>query len=142
MAWLGRVEGSDHFRNLLRYDKAENNPDVAILRFDARLYFANVRALKEKVEEALLLKPSLKLFVLDAQSISDIDSTGLQGLNDLFEMLEDANVTFVMTSVIGPVRDKLKKSGFVDLVGLDHFFPSISTALEGKCDLINFQTNK
>jgi len=141
MAMLGKVKGTDHYRSLARYPTAYDHPDMAILRFDSRLFFANIGSLKQKIEKILLEKPGLKWLILDAQSISDIDSTGLEGLNDIYDLLCDAGVSFTMVSIIGPVRDKLKISGFVEKIGVDHFFPSISAAVEGKSSTLLFQTN-
>lgn len=143
MAVLGRVEGTSYFRNLDRFDSAINDPEVSIIRFDARLYFANIGSLRSKMEEQLKAKPALKKFVLDAQSISDIDSSGLEGLSDMIGILDDRNIAFHMVNIIGPVRDKLFVSGLVDKVGLNRIHDSIEEAISDQPDktTLTYQTN-
>lgn len=143
MAVLGRVEGTSYFRNLDRFNTAINDPTVSIIRFDARLYFANVGSLRSKIEHQIRIKPDLKKFVLDAQSISDIDSSGLEGLEDIINLLKDRNIKFHMVNIIGPVRDKLFISGLVNEIGLDQIHNSIEEALTDRSDktTLTYQTN-
>ncbi|MFY0625245.1 MAG: sulfate permease [Reichenbachiella sp.] len=142
MALLGRIQGTNHFRNLSRYENANDFPDVAILRFDARLYFANINSLKEKIGIIVKDKPELKTLILDAQSISDIDSTGLSGLLDIIDSLKDLGISFKMVSIIGPVRDKLVQTGAIEMIGIDNLYPSISDAVDNVHDkAIKFQSN-
>ncbi|MEO9964625.1 MAG: sulfate permease [Reichenbachiella sp.] len=129
MAVLGRIEGTSYFRNLNRYDTAIDDPKVSILRFDARLFFANIGSLKSKMDELVSIKPQLEKIILDAQSISDIDSSGMEGLEDLISILKDNQITFHMANIIGPVRDKLFISGLADKIGLENIHDSIADAL-------------
>ena len=139
-AWLGKVQGTNYYRNLMRYKDAIDLPTVSILRFDARLYFANVNALKLKIEEEINRKPSLQTLILDAQSISDIDSTGLSGLLEIKDMLDKSGINFKMVSLIGPVRDKLERAGVRKALGSDNFAPSIDDALGTTTSKLRFQT--
>lgn len=143
MAVLGRVEGTNYFRNLDRFDSAIDDPNIAILRFDARLFFANVGSLKSKVEELIDQKPTTTKFVLDAQSIIDVDSSGLEGLQDIAQNLNDRNIEFHMASIIGPVRDKLFKSGLREKIGLDHIHSCVEDAVadESNKAKLAYQTN-
>ncbi|MCV9387535.1 SulP family inorganic anion transporter [Reichenbachiella ulvae] len=142
MAELGQIEGTRFFRNIHRFQNAVEKEEVSILRFDARLYFANVDALKEKVASIVRRKPDLKLFILDSQSISDIDSMGINCLREIQTDLQAKGVVFKMSSVIGPVRDKLQRTGLSDQIGLDNLHPTIESALGllGK-ESIPFQAN-
>ncbi|PIB34286.1 hypothetical protein BFP72_01985 [Reichenbachiella sp. 5M10] len=143
IAELGQIGETTFFRNLSRFANAINRPEIGIVRFDAILYFANVAALKEKVAAIVAEKPEMKTFVLDAQSISDIDSTGLDTLREIFVDLKGRGIVFKVTSVIGPVRDKLHGAGLVEQIGVQHFHDSIGAAL-GVLDVedIPFQTNR
>ncbi len=140
-AWLGKVSGTKHYRNLLRYDNAEDHPNISILRIDARLYFANINAVVKIIKEASISKPTLKIFIIDAQGISDIDATALDGLSEIHSHLNSKGITLKITSVIGPVRDKLFKSGMIELLGESNFAPSIDEALGNKENSkLRFQT--
>ncbi|WP_420582851.1 SulP family inorganic anion transporter [Reichenbachiella sp.] len=143
MAVLGRVSGTNFFRNLDRFDAAIDDAYVSILRFDARLFFANVGSLKSKVEQLIKEKPTTKKFILDAQSMIDIDSSGIEGLEDIINHLNDCDVEFHMVSIIGPVRDKLFKTGLMDKVGMARIHDCIEDALSDHTDKqkLVFQTN-
>lgn len=143
MAVLGRVSGTNFFRNLERFDAAINDPEACILRFDARLFFANVGSLKSKVEQLVKEKPTMKKFILDAQSMIDVDSSGIEGIEGIVHHLKECEIEFHMASIIGPVRDKLHRTGLIHLIGKTHVHDCIEDALsepEDKQKLV-FQTN-
>lgn len=50
-------------------------------------------------------------------------------LTDLIQDLNKSGVRFYIASAIGPVRDKLKKSGVVELMGEDNYFFDVDDAL-------------
>lgn len=143
IAILGKVKGTPYYRNIDRFDEAYQDPEVAIVRFDARLFFANLSSLQQKISGLLLEKPELKKFILDAQSMSDIDSSGLEGLRDIIDGLGEREIQFHIVSIIGPVRDKLFKSGLVERIGLSNMHDSIEDAVSGhsKDGKLTYQTN-
>ncbi|MGL1886073.1 MAG: sulfate permease [Reichenbachiella sp.] len=142
MAELAKVKGSKYYKNIDRFSEVDHNPDVGILRFDARLYFANVGALMERVEQMMLKNSEMKVFILDGQSITDVDSTGLRTLLDIHTLCESNSIGFKIVSLIGPVRDKLQSTGIVDVIGIDNFQESIALALSAESDReFPFQTN-
>lgn len=143
MAVLGRVGNTSYFRNLDRFESAADDENVSILRFDARLFFANVSSLKLKVEELVKNKPNMKKFILDAQSITDVDSSGVEGLEDVINYLNENDIQFHMVSIIGPVRDKLYRTRLSEKIGLDQIHDCIDDAIAGKQakSKLAYQTN-
>lgn len=130
-AELGRLGGSQTFRNINRYEEANISDDVIIFRFDAPIYFANVEHFRDSIDKRIEKHgDSLELMILDASAINSIDSTGVHMLTELIVELSKRGVRFYIASAIGPVRDKLKKSGVVELMGRDNYFFDISDALE------------
>ncbi|TXB62630.1 SulP family inorganic anion transporter [Phaeodactylibacter luteus] len=130
-AVLGKIPGEAHFKNINRFDNLEQRDDVLIMRFDARLYFANVNFFKEAIEaEVEKRKDSLKLFILDANSINSIDSSGVHALEELADELKAQGIEFYMTSVKGPLRDTLRKAHFSEKLGEGNFFMHIQTAID------------
>ncbi|SMD33056.1 sulfate permease, SulP family [Reichenbachiella faecimaris] len=143
MATLGRVGETSYFRNLDRFESAVDDKEVSILRFDARLFFANVGSLKAKIEQLVKQKPGMKKFILDAQSIIDIDSSGIEGLEDIMNLLNENDIQFHMVSIIGPVRDKLYRTGLSEKIGLNQIHDCIDDAIKGKQyqSKLAYQTN-
>lgn len=143
IAILGKVKGTSYYRNIDRFDEVYEDPEVAIVRFDARLFFANLSSLQQKVNELVRSKSNLKKFILDAQSISDIDSSGLEGLEAIADGLNDQGIQFHIVSMIGPVRDKLFKSGVSEKIRLENMHDCIEDAVRdhATASRLVYQTN-
>lgn len=138
IAVLGRVPGSDFYRNIERFPDLEQRPDVLVVRFDGPLYFANLNYFRDRLEELIAQKgKDLRLVVLNADSISYLDSSAVHMLQQWVKDLRKRNLELNVTSAIGPVRDTLRRWGLVDLIGPNHFFMSNQQAIDafdGKFD--------
>lgn len=121
-AVLGRLPGSSAFRNVERAPEAQTIPGVAVIRFDAPLYFANVEFLREQLRKVELRAESpVRAIVLDASSITDLDSSGEMTLADLASDYEARGIAFFLSRVKGPVLDVLIRSGLYDRMGGERF---------------------
>lgn len=85
-------------------------PDVAVLRFDAALYFANVGFLRDTVERTLAQEPDLRGLVLDLGGAHDIDGVGVETLHQLLVDLEQRGLRVAVAGLKGPVRDVLARA--------------------------------
>ncbi|NDL68964.1 SulP family inorganic anion transporter [Vreelandella alkaliphila] len=116
-AVVGRVPGTEHFRNVKRH-QVETSEQVAMLRIDESLYFANARYLEDTVMALAARSPSLKHIVLTCQAVNIIDASALESLEAINARLKDAGVTLHLAEVKGPVMDRLKGSDFcLELTG-------------------------
>jgi len=130
VAVLGQLPETRYFRNVTRFEHAIQYPDKLILRFDAQLYFGNAEFFRETIERLSADKgDSLKYVILDAASISDIDSTGVHTLHEVVSFLRGRGITFVMTSVIGPVRDVLTNTGLLSEIGESQIYLNVYEAI-------------
>lgn len=130
-AVLGKIPDKPHYKNTDRFDDLEVRPDILIMRFDARLYFANVAYFKDKIEEQIEKKgKALKLLILDANSINSVDSSGMHALEDIYDLCKAQGIEFYLTNVKGPVRDALYKGGLIDKVSEEHFFLRVQHAVD------------
>ena len=109
IAVLGRISGSEHFRNIARYH-AETLPDVLMLRIDANLFFGNVEAVNGRVEEEVRAHPATRHLVLVMTAVSEIDTSALFGLSELNQSLRQRGIGMHLAEVKGPVMDRLKDS--------------------------------
>ncbi|WP_419308187.1 SulP family inorganic anion transporter [Chromohalobacter israelensis] len=112
-ALVGRVPGTEHFRNVERY-ATENDPHVALLRVDESLYFANARYLEDTVYAMVAERPALKHVVLIGSAVNLIDASALESLEAINARLEDSRVKLHLAEVKGPVMDQLKQSDFLE----------------------------
>ncbi len=117
IAQVGLVAGTEHFRNVLRHT-VRVSPRLVSLRVDESLYFANSRALEDRVNDAVAQNPQVEHVVLQCSAINDIDASALESLEAIDKRLADAGVTLHLSEVKGPVMDRLKTTHFLhDLRG-------------------------
>ena len=132
LAELGRIRGTNAFRNRERFPEAEVDPEVLIVRFDAELYFGNAEyfgdAILALVERREASTP-VRAVILDGHTINDLDTTGLYALEQLHEQLRSRKIALYLTGVIGPVRDRLYRSGLMERMGVASHFLSIQDAI-------------
>lgn len=130
MAILGRIPNTRHYRNISRFPDAIQPTDTLIVRFDAQIYFGNTNFFRSKIEDLVLQhSPSLKNLILDASSITDLDTSGVKMLNELLTYLKKKGIKLCVADAIGPVRDILYKTGLMNKIGEDHHFMHVSDAV-------------
>ncbi len=130
LAILGRIPGTPFYRNIDRFADLEVREDVLILRFDAQLYFANVNFFRNKISELTEgREEQLKAVVISADSMNNIDSSGIHALEEVAHELRQKGIRLFLVGVKGPVRDALERSGFTQKLGKDHFFMRIQDAI-------------
>jgi len=130
-AVLGRTrdKGSDDiaYQSLEAHPEGKTVPGLLIFRFDADLFFANANVFADDVREAIAAadtKPQVVL--LDAESISDIDSTAVGVMRDLIEELRAEGIQ------VWAARIKTRVSEMLDRLGVlanAPIFPSVTTAV-------------
>ena len=113
IAEVGLVPGTEHFRNVLRHTVA-TSPDLVTLRVDESLYFANARALEDRVNDLVASRPALAHLVLQCSAINDIDASALESLETINHRLNDAGIKLHLSEVKGPVMDRLQRSALLD----------------------------
>ncbi|SFU52068.1 SulP family inorganic anion transporter [Pseudoduganella namucuonensis] len=116
IAVLGRIPGSEHFRNIERYP-AETQPDMLMLRIDANLFFGNVEAVGERIEDEVRTHPGARHLVLVMTAVSSIDTSALFALEEWNLSLGRRGVTLHLAEVKGPVLDRLKQSDLLRQLG-------------------------
>ena len=112
IAEVGLLPGTEHFRNVLRYD-VRTSPELISLRVDESLYFANARSLEGRINDAVAARPGLRHVVLQCSAINDIDASALESLEAIDKRLKDAGVTLHLSEVKGPVMDRLATTEFL-----------------------------
>lgn len=132
IAILGRINGTDYFRNIKRFkEEIEENPDILIIRFDAQLYFGNKDYFKTEVLHAIHAQNRTpKTLILKSDPINYIDSSAVFMLENLIAELQKLGVSVLFSEVIGPTRDIIKKSKLLDIIGQKNFFVTTLEAYE------------
>ena len=107
MAVVGRVPGTEHFRNIERHD-VETVPGLLALRVDESLFFANATALEDRIEELIRLDPAVRRVLLVCSAVNQVDTTALGVLTEMNTSLTKRGITLELAEVKGPVMDRLQ----------------------------------
>lgn len=128
-AVLGRLPGTDVWRNLRRYPLAQPVPGWLVLRFDAQFYYGNVTFFQEVVEQQVAADPRVHTLLLDASSMNQLDSSADTALHEMAKSLQTRGLDLRFVAVKGPVMDVMHRSGLVALLGDDHFHLTMAEAV-------------
>lgn len=112
MAVIGLVEGTQHFRNVQRHH-VQTSPEVLSMRVDENLTFLNANSLKGFLITQVSQHSALKHVVINCSSVSSIDFSALEMLEDINAELAKLNIRLHFSEVKGPVMDKLKQSNLL-----------------------------
>ena len=110
-AILGRISGTDIYRDIKRHPENEQIPGVLIFRLDASLFFANTSIVHDRLIALIDKDPSIKLVVFDLAATPILDISGAAMLEDLHEQLAGRGITLKLADASGPVRDILRAEG-------------------------------
>jgi len=113
MAVVGRVPGTEHYRNVLRHDVI-TDPHILTVRVDESLYFANARYLEDRIYDMVAQQDGLRHVILMCPAVNAIDLSALESLEAINERLDALGVKFHLSEVKGPVMDRLKSTHFLE----------------------------
>jgi SulP family sulfate permease len=119
-AIVGRVPGTEHFRNIKRHDVL-TDPRILTIRVDESLTYLNARWLESFILAQVAEAPEIRHLVLMCSAINAIDASALESLESINHRLSDAGVKLHLSEVKGPVMDALKRSHMLDDLGGEIF---------------------
>ncbi len=128
VAILGR-----HSDGTLRDAKVNNLPAsgvVTAVRFDGRLYFANVSYFEDAILDAVASNPSAPYLLVVGDGINEVDASGEEVIHHVVERLHDIGVTVLFSGLKKQVLDVMQATGLRDLIGEPCFFSTAEQALE------------
>ena len=128
-AVLGEYGGKGIYRNILRFPEAVEPKGTLIIRPDAPWIFPNVAYWQDVIRQRLAERPDTRVIIIDGASISAIDSSGLHFMMDLLQEYKDQHIEIRFSGLIGPVRDKLYKSGIFAILGKENVFMTLPEAV-------------
>jgi high affinity sulfate transporter 1 len=112
-------------------DHAPEHSGIIIYRFGAPLYFANATLFEEEVEKLVSQAAApVKWFVLDAEAMVDIDTTGEEVLHQVLTWLAKRGVTVALSRVNKPTSALLARYHLMPLIGENRLYPTNRHAIE------------
>lgn len=109
VARIGRVPGTEHYRNVARH-QVQQLPGVVALRIDESLLFTNARALATTVLGQV--DDNTQRVVLQMSPVNSVDFSGLTALLALDDSLHRRGIRLDLAEVKGPVMDRLLAAGW------------------------------
>jgi len=124
IAILGRIPNTPYYRNAKNHDLDyfETWDSLLLLRIDGSITFANINFIEEFIASELKIPSKVEHIVIDFSSVSDIDMTALQALEQLNANLKDAGISFNLAEVKHFVLVKLEKSHLFNQLNGQVFF--------------------
>ncbi|MGB3098710.1 MAG: SulP family inorganic anion transporter [Solirubrobacterales bacterium] len=131
-AVLGWVSKLGRYADVATHSSAQVTPGVVVYRLDDRLFFANARYFKARVHEAIRAAPGpVAWLVLDAETITHTDTTGLEALQTLTSGLRDEQITLVVANLQTRLLKQFDLAGVIETIGREHFYPTVQAAVAG-----------
>ncbi|MDV2468397.1 SulP family inorganic anion transporter [Acinetobacter chinensis] len=109
IAVIGLIDGTQYFRNVNRH-QVQTSHEVLSMRIDENLTFLNANTLKGFLISEVSQNKELKHVVINCSSISSIDFSALEMLEDLNTELSRLDIQLHFSEIKGPVMDKLEHS--------------------------------
>ncbi|MDP1733584.1 MAG: SulP family inorganic anion transporter [Sulfuritalea sp.] len=103
---------------------------VTAVRFDGRLYFANVSYFEDAVLNAVAENPEAPYVLIVGNGINDLDASGEEVIHHLVERLNENGIVVIFSGLKKQVLDVMRATGLYDLIGEKRFFPTAEQALE------------
>ena len=106
-------------------DRGPDTSGLVVYRFGAPLYFANTTLFEEEVEKLVMQAATpVKWFVLDAEAMVDIDSSGAETLRQVLTLLTHRGVTVALSRANQTTSDLLAHYHLLELIGEKHLYPT------------------
>ena len=102
----------------LRDAKVNNLPAsdvVTAVRFDGRLYFANVSYFEDAILEAVADNPKAPYLLIVGDGINELDASGEEVIHHLVERLHGSGVTVLFSGLKKQVLDVMHATGLLRL---------------------------
>lgn len=109
---VGRIPGTEHYRDVLRYN-VEVVETIVTLRIDESLYYANARYLEDRVEEIVNENPNMEHLILMCPAVNRIDASALDSLFVIMGRLKALKIKLHLSEVHTAVKERLQNSNFL-----------------------------
>lgn len=130
-AIIGRVANYKGYHDVVRHPDAKQVPGLLLYRWEAPLFFANAYLFGDRARAVVRgVDPPVRWLVVEALSVSDVDTTAADMLDDLITDLAKAGVALHFAQLKGHVKDQLKVYGVYQRLGDAGFHPTVGTALK------------
>jgi sulfate permease, SulP family len=105
-------------------------PGLVVYRFGVGVFYANAGRMAETVAALVDGPGQPRWFVLDADTIDDVDYTGGKTIAEVAAQLRRRGITFAVADAQDGVRRELDRFGVSDIIGEGRYFDTVAAAVE------------
>ena len=128
---LGRVPGEKAaYGSIQEHGERRVVEGIVVLRIGVPLFWVNATTVRDQVVELVKGTPATRVVIVDLEGTSQLDTTSADIMSDLVASLRSLGVDVYLVRVMLPVRQLLRRSRAMDIIGEDHVWHSISAAVE------------
>jgi MFS superfamily sulfate permease-like transporter len=138
---LGRMPGTDTFVDVARHAEAEPIDEVLVLRVDTPLYYFNAQEATTQILARVDEREGIRAIAVDLGATGDLDVTATDLLAELYGELQRRHIALLLAQVKGTVRDRLRRTGLMPVLGEDHVYPTLSAAVAAATSIVNGTVN-
>jgi SulP family sulfate permease len=126
----GFVPGLAGMHDIDDYPQATTVSGLLVYRYDSPLFFANAEDFRRRALAAVAAqREPVVWFVLNVEANVEVDSTGLDAMEQLRAELTDRGVVFALARVKQDLLAALDAYGLSATIGPDRIFPTLPTAV-------------
>jgi SulP family sulfate permease len=118
------------FRDVEHYKLPPLHREIAALRFDASLFFANVSFFEDAILKLERDNPDLQFIMIVANGINHVDASAVEMLRALARRLRECGITLVLSGAKKQVLEVMERTGLLREFGEANMFGTDRLALE------------
>jgi len=120
---------SPAFENLLHQPDRPSCPQLGIIQIVGDIYFGAVQYVEEYLRAHREQHPGQRYLLLRTNGVHQIDVSGVHMLESLTRAYREQDGDVFITRYHDPVRHIMRGTGFLGMLGPDHFFNTDKTAI-------------
>lgn len=97
---------------------------------DASLTYLTAPMLERYIRKRVDANPSLRAVLISASSLNQVDSTGLDTLQDIWSFLDAKGITLYLSGPKLPLREALSRTGLAQLIKEENIIATDAKAIE------------
>ena len=124
------IHGNGRLRDAEYHGLSVLHDNIAALRFDATLFFANVSFFEDAIMKIERENPKLKYILVVASGINHIDASAIEMLRRLVRRLRECGITLAFSSAKRQFMEVIERTGLTEEIGEANIFGSDEAALK------------
>ncbi|MFL1456237.1 SulP family inorganic anion transporter [Marinobacter sp. GN3S48] len=124
------VHESGGFRDRKLYELPPIAEGVLGVRMDASLTYLTAPMLERYIRKKVDADPNIRVLLISASSLNQVDSTGLDTLRDIWSFLDSRGITLCLSGPKLAVREALSRSGLSQLIREEHIYATDEKAID------------